>query len=121
MNRRFFLDENLSYLTVDVFKKLDFLVEHVRDVNLQGATDKEIASYAKSKKAILVTKDIEFGSILLYSSGSHFGVIIIRLPHHSTTQDINNALEHFLKAVDYPSLVNSITVIEKGRYRKRKI
>lgn len=53
---RFFLDENLSYLTVDVFKKLDILVEHVRDVNLQGVTDKEIASYAKNKKAIFGRK-----------------------------------------------------------------
>ncbi len=118
---KFFLDENLSYSTVEVFKKLGFSVEHVRDVKLQGATDKEIASYAKSIKAILVTKDVEFGSIVLYPPGSHFGVIILRLPHQSTSEDINAALGKFLKTIDCSSLVNSITVIEKGRYRKRKV
>ena len=116
---KFFLDENLPLSTVDIFRKMGFEVEHVGMVGLKGANDKDIAAYAKKSEAILITKDVEFGNILFYPSGSHYGLVILRLPYTFTTDKINVSLGNFLKEIDRNLLVNSIIVLELGRFRRR--
>ena len=64
----------------EVFTESGFETEHAKTSGLRGATDKEIAKYALKQKKILVTKDLEFGSLLLYPPGSHYGLIVIRVP-----------------------------------------
>ena len=68
---KFFLDENIPLSVTDSIKSLGFEVEHVRTSGLRGATDKQIAKYAQKQQAILVTKDLEFGSSILYPKDSH--------------------------------------------------
>ena len=118
---KFFLDENMPLSTIDIFRKLNFEVEHCSSSELRGVSDKKIAEYAKKQKAILVTKDLEFGSLLIYPKNSHYGLLILRLPNSFTTKKIIEALEEFLKNIKIEELVNSITVLEVGRYRIRKI
>lgn len=116
---KFFLDANIPYSSKQIFK--DFgTVEHTRDVGLSKASDKEILRYASKNKSILVTKDLEFGNILLYPAKSHQGVVILRLPFYYTAEQINKALVQFLKSVELEEIKNSITVVELGRYRIRK-
>ncbi len=106
---------------VEIIRKLGFQAEHARNAGLVGCSDKEIAAYAKKHNAILVTKDIEFGSLLLYPKGSHYGLLILRLPHYFTSKQIMETLEKFLTEIKPTILVNSITVLEIGRYRIRRI
>ncbi|MBI4017714.1 MAG: DUF5615 family PIN-like protein [Candidatus Aenigmarchaeota archaeon] len=118
---KLFLDENIPVSAVDAIKSLGFEVEHVKSSGLRGASDKEIAKYAKSKQAILVTRDIEFGSSLLYPKGSHYGVIVIRLPHSFTTKQMIAHLVRFLKGTEYETLADTVTVLEIDRFRRRKM
>jgi predicted nuclease of predicted toxin-antitoxin system len=116
---KFFLDANIPYSSKQIFKSFG-TVEHARDAGLSRAADKEILKYAVKNKSILVTKDLEFGNILIYPIKSHRGVIILRLPFYYTAEQINKALVQFLKSVELEEIRNSITVVELGRYRIRK-
>lgn len=116
---RFFLDACMPYSSKEVFKKIGE-VEHARDVGLAKAVDKEIIEYASRRKAVLITKDLEFANIIFYPINSHCGVILLRLPSYFTTRQINNVLEEFLSSVDIKELINSVTIVEAKRYRIRK-
>ena len=118
---KFFLDENISLLLVSELQKLGFEVEHAISVGLRGAKDEEIAQYAKKQKAILITKDIEFGSLILYPNGSHYGLIVLRFPCNFTTDFIFKHLKIFLTNVEEKNLIGKMVIVEIGKYRMRDI
>jgi predicted nuclease of predicted toxin-antitoxin system len=117
---KLFLDENIPLSVCDALQHDGYDVEHVRHVGLRGAVDVEIAAYAKKQQAILVTKDLEFGNVMVHPLGSHFGVIILRFPHHFRAADSHRLLAQFLGKVDGNNLAHSITVLEVGKYRIRR-
>ncbi|MBI5066304.1 DUF5615 family PIN-like protein [Candidatus Woesearchaeota archaeon] len=117
---KFFLDENISISVVNFIKILGFEVEHARTAGLSGATDKEISEYAKKNKAILVTKDLEFGNILIYPEKSHHGLLILRLPNYYKTAQLVKILVNFLENIKPKILESAITILEVGRYRIRR-
>ncbi len=118
---KFFLDENMPSSVADIIKKLGFEVEHARICGLRGASDKQIAEHARKHQAILVTKDLEFGSSILYPKDSHYGLLVLRLPYKWTSEKVIKTLKEFLTKTDLQKLINSITILEIGRYRTRKI
>ena len=116
---KFFLDACMPYSSKEIFQKYGE-VTHARDIGMTGATDKEIIQYALKNKAILVTKDLDFGNTLLYPIESHFGVIILRAPFYFTAKQINNVLREFLSSVNIEELKDAVTIVELGRYRIRR-
>ena len=118
---KFILDENLPNSTLILFQELNYEVEHIRFGLLRGAADEEIAKYAKEKKAILVTKDLEFGSFIVYPPGSHYGVIILKLPSSFITTQINHSIKIFLQNINIEILSHAIIILEVGKYRRREI
>jgi len=119
MTVRFFLDENMPKSSAKMLENFGFEVEHARSAGLKGEPDKEIAKYAKEQKAILVTKDLDFGNVLLYDKDSHYGLLIIRLPHDYSAKQITDKLKKFINNIDVKDLVDKITILELGRYRIR--
>lgn len=114
---KFFLDENLPLSLTKNIIALGFQAEHVRMVGLRGAEDKEIAAYAKKCQAILITK--EFGSLLFYPPGSHYGLLLLRLSASFTSIKIKQAVVGFLQRVSPNELEHSLIVLEVGKYRRR--
>ena len=116
---KFFLDANLPYSSKEVFNKFG-KTWHTRDVNLNKAPDEEIFNFAIEQKAILITRDLEFGNPYLYSWDDYQGLIIVRVPFYFTAKQINKVLEEFLSSTKIEDLKNSITVVEPGKIRIRK-
>lgn len=114
----FFLDANLPVSLKEIFAKVG-LVQHARDVNLSDASDDEIFEFAVKKKAILVTRDLEFGNPYLYPKNSHCGLIILRVPFHFTATQINRILKDFLASTETRHLRNAVTIVEPGKIRIR--
>ncbi|PIZ88969.1 MAG: hypothetical protein COX90_01870 [Candidatus Nealsonbacteria bacterium CG_4_10_14_0_2_um_filter_38_17] len=114
----FFIDTNLPYSSKDIFCKYG-KTWHTQDVNLQGASDTDILRFAIQKKAILITRDLEFGNPYLYPRKSHCGLIIVRVPFYFTAKQINKTLKDFLTSVNREKLKNTITVVEPGKIRMR--
>lgn len=83
--------------------------------------DKDIAIYAKKNHSILVTRDLEFGSLELYPTGTHYGLVIVRLPYSYDKDAIIKSMLNFLKSINTEKLPGKIHVLEVGRYRVRDI
>lgn len=116
---KFLIDADLPYSLKKIFKKHKHDVLDVRDSYLSSATDENIFRYAKDNKYVIVTRDLGFAEMLTKKKG--LGLILIRLPFYFTVDKINKVVDEFLKVVDIKNLVNTITVIELGRYRIRKL
>ncbi len=121
MTVKFFLDENIPNSSIEALEDLGYEVEHARTAGFKGSSDEEIAKYAKEQKAILVSRDLDFGNILWYPEGSHHGVLIIRLPYDYTANQITKKLKEFVEKIEVENLVDHITILELGRYRMREI
>lgn len=117
---KFFLDANIPYSALDLFKELGLKATHARDAGLGKATDKEIMLYAKKTKSILVTKDIEFANRMLFSQESHHGIIVLRIPNFFKAGQFGNVLKDFLNSVNLKDLENSTAIVKLGRYRIRQ-
>ncbi len=115
---KFLIDADSPHSLIDIFSKHGHEAAHVRDV-LGAAADNEILEYANKKQQIIVTRDLGFAEMFIKNKG--FGLIITRLPYYFTVDRINKAFEEFLKAIDCNKMVNSITVLELGRYRNKKL
>lgn len=118
---KFLLDENMPFSSIEMLRDNGFDVEHLRFTGLRGVADSKVAEYAKSKKAILITKDKEFGNPLSYPKNSHHGLIIIRLLYFFTGNQITNTLKSHLDEIKIYSLINKVTILELGRYRQKEL
>ena len=115
---KFLIDADSPHSLVELFNKRGHEAIHVRDT-LGSATDEEIFEYANRNKQVIVTRDLGFAEKFLENKGS--GLILVRLPYYFTVDKINKVFEQFLKEVDYKKLADSITVLELGRYRVKKL
>jgi len=116
---KFFLDANLPYSSKEIFSKFG-RTWHARDVNLQDASDERIFNFAIKNKAILVTKDLEFGNPYLYPRNSHYGLIIVRAPFYFTAKQTNKILKEFLSLIESKNLERAVVIIEPGKMRIRR-
>lgn len=115
---KFIIDADSPHSLIELFNKYGHDAVHVRVV-LGSAADDEIFEYANKNKHIIVTRDLGFAETFMENKG--FGLLIVRLPYYFTVGKINKVFDEFLKEVDVKKLVNSITVLELGRYRTKKL
>lgn len=118
---RFFLDKNIPKSIITSLQEAGHEVEYARIIFPQETSDNKIAEYAKKNNAILVTRDLEFGNPIIYSSEAHYGVIIIRYPYYFTASQITANFKQFLKSINPDELKSSITILELNKYRIRKL
>ncbi|MBI2452047.1 DUF5615 family PIN-like protein [Candidatus Pacearchaeota archaeon] len=118
---RFLLDENIPLSILNLLKNLGHSVKHIKNIFLYSKSDKEISEYAKNKKAILITRDLEFGSTILYPKNSHYGVIVLRLPYYFNAEQISKSLKEFISSVDNKDMTGNLVILELNRYRIKKL
>lgn len=114
----FLIDADSPYSLIGIFNKYGYKAVHVRQV-LGSATDEEIYNYAQDNGYIIVTRDLGFAEMFLNKKG--IGLILTRLPYYFTVDKINKVFDGFLKEINAKGLVNSIIVVELGRYRVKKL
>lgn len=72
---KFLIDENVPVGIKDNLKKSGHHVIHVNNV-LKGKTDREVFEYAQKNKMCIITKDVDFRTVLRNKIiEDHFGVI----------------------------------------------
>lgn len=117
---KFFLDTNVPYSALEVFKELKLFCVHARDAGLSRADDIKIMEYAINNDNVLVTKDLEFANAKIFPPESHHGIIVVRVPNFFKASQFVNVLRDFLKSIDVKELNKSIAIVKVGRYRIRK-
>lgn len=115
---KFLIDADSPHSLIGILKRHGHNAVHVRNI-LGSATDDKIFEYANKNQYIVVTRDLGFADEFIKGKG--FGLLLIRLPYYFTVDKINRAFDEFLEEVDVTELVNSITVLELGRYRTKKL
>jgi predicted nuclease of predicted toxin-antitoxin system len=90
---KFLLDADMPRSSADVIRSLGYDVRDARDLGMRYAEDRAIIEYAQKSGRVVVTRDLDFGSILQYPN--HPGAIILRLPSEYTARKLNDVLRDF--------------------------
>lgn len=73
------LDENLPDRLVAVLTGLGHNVDTVRTEQLTGRADPDVWSAAQAAQRFLITQDLAFSDVRRYTSGTHAGLLLVRL------------------------------------------
>lgn len=88
-----------------------------------GIADEEVLQLAVNQQAVLLTLDKDFGELVFRFQHPHAGVILVRLPTHSTHEKARIVSEAFKNHRE--KFVNTFTVIYdrfiKFGYQKRRL
>lgn len=76
---RFLADGGISPRTVDFLRQMDHDAVHIRQLNMQRATDDVVADRARTESRIVLTFDLDFGELLALGILDRPSVIIFRL------------------------------------------
>ena len=114
------VDEDMPRSTTRLLQSLGIDAIDLRDIGLKGSTDAEVFEYAQKHRMIITSRDREFGNILKYPLGTHYGIIWVNLPNTFIRHQILDAIERFFINVERARLKNNLTILEVRRYRIRE-
>lgn len=117
---KFIIDESLPRSTAKALENIGHSVEDIRDYGLRGAKDKAIYEFAQKEKAIILTRDTDFGNILRYKIGEHFGLVVARLPNELSNAEVNRQITQELNKLTKDDFSGNLIIIEPGRVRIKK-
>ena len=83
---RFLADMGISLKTVQYLKRRGHDIVHLRDERLQRLSDDKIVIKAEKEKRIILTCDLDFGTIMAFSGDTFPSIIIFRLSDFSAFQ-----------------------------------
>ncbi len=115
---KFLIDADSPHSLMAIFSKHGYKSAHVRQV-LGSATDDEIYDYAQNNDYVIVSRDLGFAETFLKNKG--LGLILMRLPYYFTVDKISKVFDELLKGINAKELTNSLTVLELGKYRIKKL
>jgi len=93
---------------------------HASQVGLSRAADDEIVRFAILENRIIVSMDLDFGTLLALSNAGRPGVILFRITTPSNERCFAS-LKQLLSAYPAKVLAGSVTVVEDLRIRTRKL
>jgi predicted nuclease of predicted toxin-antitoxin system len=117
---RFLLDADMARSSGIVLRDLGHDVCDVRDVGLGSASDDTIFERAQAERRIVVTADLDFADLRTYPPGMHVGIIVLRLPDHFKTMEINRTLEAAIPKLEKVGVDGALVIIEANTIRIRR-
>jgi predicted nuclease of predicted toxin-antitoxin system len=102
---RFLADMGISLKTVQYLKNRGHDIVHLRDEGLQRLSDDKIVLKAENEKRIILTCDLDFGTIMAFSGDIFPSIIIFRLSDFRP-ENINKHIDKIL--------LESSKILEKG-------
>jgi len=117
---RFLADENISKQVVDRLRAAGLEVMRVADVIRTGATDEEVLRLANKEQLILITKDDDFGSLVVRHQHKIRGLILLQLDRLSRAARDERTVD-VIAARDAPKFEENLIVIRPERISIRPI
>jgi predicted nuclease of predicted toxin-antitoxin system len=121
MSLRILLDQNVprSVCAFIQHSRPDWVVRHVADVDLWGASDSTILDWARADTSIVITFDEDFADARMFPVGSHSGVIRLRV-WPTTVEKTETALARVFREVRDEDLPGSLVIVDEARIRVRR-
>ncbi|MEO0114623.1 MAG: DUF5615 family PIN-like protein [candidate division WOR-3 bacterium] len=114
---KFKLDENFGTRTQRLFQDAGHDIQTVRAQGLQGCLDQELYNICCSEERCLVTLDLDFADVTRFPPNQTKGIVVIRLPLHSSLSLLEQLVSQFLQALNQMTPDGKLWVIELGRIR----
>ncbi len=111
------LDENLPLRLASVLKNLGHDVYTTRDEGLSGHADRDIWVRAQEESRFLITQDLDFSDSRVFASGSHCGILLVRL--HSPSR--RNLIERVSALFEYENVDDWATCFIVATERKLRV
>jgi predicted nuclease of predicted toxin-antitoxin system len=117
----FLVDENLPNSTAEMLREQGFEAKNIRELGRQGSKDSKVFEVAVENQAVLVTKDLEFGSPEHYDIDRYLGLVIVRLGPDLNALELSEYILEAVRSIGFDDLKGKVTVLEKDRYRTRSL
>ncbi len=117
---RFLIDEDLPILLASLLRQRGHAAHHIQELNLRGSSDARVYAAAQEREAVVVTGDSDFGNLLRFPLGSHFGIAVIRYPTAMRTRELAAQIADTLCSLDDATFKSSLVIIEPGRARIKR-
>ena len=115
---KFKLDENLPVSCAAILARAGHDVDTVGEEGLSGAPDPEVVAAATATGRVLISLDVGLADIRAFSSGSHAGIVVLRLTDQSAAA-VSKALSDLAAASAADSLAGAVAVLQRGLLRIR--
>jgi len=113
----FFADEGVDYPFVALLRK-HYKVVYAAEI-MAGASDEAILQKSLEENCVLITKDKDFGEMIIRNRRPCAGIILIRIEKLNLPENCSLIVELILKYT--AEVVNSFTVIQEDKIRIRPL
>lgn len=117
---KFLVDMALSPKTAVYLHSIGYDTVHLYPLGKERATDEEIIQFAKEQDRIIISMDLDFGTILSSSKAIIPGVILFRI-EYATVEKVNLYLQQVLNVLKPEQITNSLIIVDDVRIRLRKL
>lgn len=115
------IDNALAPLVAVKLRQAGHDAVHVRDRNMQAATDEEIMVLAEREERIIVSADTDFGTLLALRSKRKPSFVLLRRQHDTTPDKTASLLISLLPNIESDLESGSVVVITDNRLRIRPL
>lgn len=118
---RFLIDNALSPILAEQLKEAGHDAAHVRDYDMQAASDEEILIRAQQEQRVVVSADTDFGTLLATRHEPEPSIVLFR---HGTERRPEWQAETLISNLDSMETAlgaGSVVVIEPTRIRIRSL
>jgi len=112
-------DQDLYAATVRLLRELGHDVVTAAQLEMSRATDAALLRTADAQQRILVTRDRDFGNLVMVQ-GFSTGVLYLRMVP-STLGAVHAELERVLDRYSETTLLHAFVVVEPARHRLRRL
>lgn len=112
-------DECTFDITIEFLRHQGYDVITVKELGLAGAKDPVIFAKAQELRAVLLTRDQEFGDIRRFPPSLHLGVIVLKMKYQEASP-VHAVLHKLLQMVPEGEWSGALFVVDKNKWRKRR-
>ena len=117
---RFLADHDVYQITVNALIGWGHDVVTAKQLGMSRASDRDLLKKAKQTGRVFITRDKDFGALVFLEAQLSQGVILLRIVPIAVEQ-VHDQLQRFLKEYTELELHGLFCVVEKNRYRVRRL